>query len=62
MFINRNAVEVDNHIPMDDIFDYHPLKECNIYVNIPNRTLVHFKLSTVFLLGLPLVKGVPKAI
>ena len=23
---------VDNHIPRDDIFDYHPLRECNIYI------------------------------
>ena len=23
---------VDNHIPRDDIFDYHPIRECNIYV------------------------------
>ena len=26
MIINRGAAEVDNHIPRDDIFDYHPLK------------------------------------
>ena len=25
-------LEVDNHIPRDDIFDYHPLRECNIYI------------------------------
>ena len=23
---------VDNHIPRDDISDYHPRKECNIYM------------------------------
>ena len=23
---------VDNHIPRDDIFDYHPIRECNIYI------------------------------
>ena len=26
MIINRGAALVDNHIPRDDIFDYHPLK------------------------------------
>ena len=31
VIIYRGAAEVDNHITRDDIFDYHPLKECNIY-------------------------------
>ena len=26
---------VDNHIPRDDILDYHPLRECNIYILSP---------------------------
>ena len=34
--INRGAAEVDNHISRDDIFDYHPIRECNIYFIIPN--------------------------
>ena len=38
VIINRGAAEVDNHISRDDIFDYHPLRECNIYFIIPNRT------------------------
>ena len=39
VIINRGAAEVDNHISRDDIFDYHPRRECNIYFIIPNRTL-----------------------
>ena len=26
MIINLGCASVDNHIPQDDIFDYHPLK------------------------------------
>ena len=26
MIINLGCASVDNHIPRDDIFDYHPLK------------------------------------
>ena len=26
------CASVDNHIPQDDIFDYHPRRECNIYI------------------------------
>ena len=29
-FPDRMIVEVDNHIPRDKIFDYHPLRECYI--------------------------------
>ena len=32
MIINLGCTSVDNHIPRDDIFDYHPLRECNIYI------------------------------
>ena len=32
MIINLGCALVDNHIPRDDIFDYHPLGECNIYI------------------------------
>ena len=39
VIINRGAAEVDNHISRDDIFDYHPLRECNIYFIIPNISL-----------------------
>ena len=55
VIINRGAAEVDNHISRDDIFVYHPLRECNIYFIIPNRTL-----DRLFSLGLTTVRGVPK--
>ena len=32
MIINLGYAAVDNHIPHDDIFDYHPLRECNIFI------------------------------
>ena len=37
VIINRGAAEVDNHISMDDIFDYHHIREGNIYFIIPNK-------------------------
>ena len=48
VIINRGAAEVDNHISRDDIFDYHPLREGNIYFIIPNRTLDPLFLLFVF--------------
>ena len=35
MTINLRFASVDNHIPKDDIFDYLPLRECNIYILSP---------------------------
>ena len=32
MIINLGCASVDYHISRDDIFDYHPLRECNIYI------------------------------
>ena len=32
VIINLGCAWVDNHIPRDDIFDYHPIRECNIYI------------------------------
>ena len=32
MIINLGCASVDNHLPRDDIFDYHPIRECNIYI------------------------------
>ena len=32
----NNRGEVDNHISRDDILDYHPIRECNIYFIILN--------------------------
>ena len=37
VIINRGAAEVDNHISSDDIFDFHPIRECNIYFIKPNN-------------------------
>ena len=48
VIINRGAAEVDNHISRDDICDYHPLRECNIYFIIPNTKLDSFFLPFVF--------------
>ena len=31
MIIKLGCASVDNHIPRDDIFDYLPMRECNIY-------------------------------
>ena len=53
VIINRGAAEVDNHISRDDIFDYHPLRECNIYFIIPNTTLDSLFSTVCFLLDLP---------
>ena len=53
VIISRGAAEVDNHISRDDIFDYHPLRECNIYFIIPNRTLDPLFSTVCFLLDLP---------
>ena len=53
VIINRGAAEVDNHISRDDIVDYHPLRECNIYFIIPNTTLDSLFSSVRFLLDLP---------
>ena len=35
MTINLGCTSVDNHIPRDDIFDYHPIRERNIYIIFP---------------------------
>ena len=32
MIINLGCASVDSHIPRDDIFDYHPCREYNIYI------------------------------
>ena len=32
VIINLGCTSVDNHIPRDDIFDYHPIRESNIYI------------------------------
>ena len=60
---NRGAAEVDNHISRDDIFDYHPCRECNIYFIIPNRPLdpLFSAVEPLLLLNRPImVRGDPK--
>ena len=39
VIINRGAAKVDNHIPRDDIFVYHSIRECNIYFIIPDSNV-----------------------
>ena len=62
VIINRGAAVVDNHISRDDIFDYYPSRQCNIYFIIPNRTLDPLLFSEVLLLlNIPImVRGDPK--
>ena len=61
VIINRGAAEVDNHISRDDIFDFHPRRECNIYFIIPNRTLDPLFSEGILLLNRPImVRGGPK--
>ena len=38
MIINLGCASVDNHIPRDDIFDYHHIREGNIYIISPGAT------------------------
>ena len=33
--IKLGCASVDYHIHLDDIFDYHPIKEHNIYIILP---------------------------
>ena len=62
VIINIGCASVDNHIPRDDIFDYYPSRECNIYFIITNRTLDPLLFSEVLLLlNIPImVRGDPK--
>ena len=53
VIIKRGAANVDNHILRDDIFDYHLLRECNIYFIILNRTLDPLFSTVCFLLDIP---------
>ena len=48
MIINLGCASVDNHIPRDDIFDYHPRRECNIY-----KVASHSLLLSLFKLWRP---------
>ena len=46
MIINLGCASVDNHIPRDDIFDYHPIRECNIYIISNNCQTVNIYSSS----------------
>ena len=37
MIINLGCASVDNHIPRDDIYDYHHIREGNIYIICEER-------------------------
>ena len=54
VIINRGAAEVDKYISRDDIFDYEPSRECNIYFIIPNRTLDTLFSEVLLLLNRPI--------
>ena len=58
VIINQGAAEVDNHISTYDILDYHPLRECNIYFIMPNKTSNPL-FSAIFSLMPTMVRGVP---
>ena len=52
--VAKSCASVDNHIPLDDIFDYHPIRECNIYHIIPNiRSFIFYRLRPTMLRGVP---------
>ena len=40
IIINLGCASVDNQIPRDDIFDYHPCRECNIYILYADDTVI----------------------
>ena len=40
MIINLGCALVDNHIPRDDIFDYHHIREGNIYIVLFKATII----------------------
>ena len=45
VIIKQGAAEVDNHISRDEIFDYHSIREYNIYFIIPNiRSFIFYRL------------------
>ena len=60
VIINRGAVEVDNHTSRDDIFDYHPLRECNIYILYQTEHSRSFIFYGLFSLRLTMVRGVQR--
>ena len=52
VIINRVAAEVGNHVSSDDIFNFHPIRECNIYFIIPNiRSFIFYRLRSTVVRG-----------
>ena len=52
VIINQGAAEVDIHISRDDIFDLHPIRECNIYFIIPSiRFFIFYHLRPTVVRG-----------
>ena len=52
IIINLGCASVDNQIPRDDIFDYHPRMECNIYIILSSRWVVKENLDPLVLIVL----------
>ena len=48
VIINRGAAEVDNHIPRDDSFDSHPLRECKYSFYYTEQNIRSFILYRLF--------------
>ena len=60
MIINLGCASVDNHIPRDDIFDYHPLKNVIfIYYKIVSNEDPGVRTLSAGLLSLCLLNYVP---
>ena len=54
VIISLGAAKVDNHIFRDDVFDYHPIRECNIYFIIPSiRCFIFYRLMPTMKRGVP---------
>ena len=54
VIINQGGGEVDNHISRDDIFGYHPIRECNIYFIIRNiKSFIFYRLRPTMVRGVP---------
>ena len=52
MIINLSCVSVDDHIPWYDIYDYHPLRECNIYIFTFSKQAFNESLDVISVLSL----------
>ena len=54
VIINGGAAKVDNHILRDDIFDFDPIRECNIHFIILNiRSFIFQLLRSTVVRGIP---------